>query len=378
MSPVKTGRKVVAATSGPARRPGLGGRLAGSQEPGRQTPLTADEPESEVDPQQSRRRWSWRGKGGAGADAAGAGGADNAATADWATRGFGALFIACLAAGPVALGVAMTADAPVIVQKAQASGVDAGAVVADSTVAGERGLQTVQLWLASTSQDPKLSEEGLAWPKDATKVSGLRVAAVDQGESGQAWQVTVAAQISGGQRFFAVPVRVEEGAAVAVSMPRATAAPVAAKAPSTDYNQSSIAPTSAMATTLEDFLSAYLGGGDTTRFTSPGTSVPSVIDSEWTTVRVNRVDAHVPSGADATSDSPDEGEKAQVYVEYAMQRGDDRTTAIPSSMALSLTARGGRWEISSIDPAPRMKGSQPSSESSPSPDGASTTSTEGN
>ena len=70
------------------------------------------------------------------------------------------------------------------------------------------------------------------------------------------------------------------------------------------------APTSAMATTLEDFLGAYLGGDDTTRFTSPGARMPSVEGSQWTKVRLDRVDANVPSGADATLPSPAEGEKA--------------------------------------------------------------------
>ena len=207
----------------------------------------------------------------------------------------------------------------------------------------------------------------------------MHVAAAQQGESDGTWQVTVAAQTPAGERYFAVPVQVESGAAVALALPRPTPAPAVSKAPGRDYNQTAIAPTSAMATTLEDFLGAYLGGDDTTRFTSPGARMPSVEGSQWTKVRLDRVDANVPSGADATLPSPAEGEKAQVYVEYAMQRGDDRTTAIPSSMSLSLTARGGRWEVSSIDPAPRMKGTQPSSESSSSPDEASTTPTsEGN
>lgn len=375
MSSVKTGRQVVAAASDPARRPGLGGRLAGSQEPGRQTPSTPTELDA---PRKERRRLPWKRQNGNEHEEPGLGGADNAATADWATRSFSALFLACMAAGPVALVMNMSQDAPVIVQKSQARGESVETVVTDSSVAGEQGVQTVQRWLTSTSEDPKLSADG-SWPKAATKATHLRAAAVKPGTSAGTWQVSVAAQMPDGERFFAVPVRVERGKAVAVALPRASSAPALSVDPGRDYEQSSIAPTSPMVATLEQFLGAYLSGGDTTRFTSPGTSVVSVEGGAWTKVRVDRVDAHVPSGTDATVASPAEGEKAQVYVEYAMQRGDDRTTAIPSSMALSLTGRGGRWEISSIDPAPRMKGSQPSSESTPSPDGASTTPTsEGN
>lgn len=375
MSSMKTGRRVVAAASDPARRPGLGGRLAGSDGPGRQM---REDVETE---KPASRRWPWKSREDRHqqGEVEGAGGAANAATADWATRGFGALFLACLAAGPVALVVGVTGDEPVIVPKSQAPVQDPASTVADSTVAGERGALTVQQWLSSTSESPQLAADASSWPKAPTKISDVHVAAAQQGESDGTWQVTVAAQTPAGERYFAVPVQVESGAAVALALPRPTPAPAVSKAPGRDYNQTAIAPTSAMATTLEDFLGAYLGGDDTTRFTSPGARMPSVEGSQWTKVRLDRVDANVPSGADATLPSPAEGEKAQVYVEYAMQRGDDRTTAIPSSMSLSLTARGGRWEVSSIDPAPRMKGTQPSSESSSSPDEASTTPTsEGN
>lgn len=346
-------------------RPRLGGSL---RRPGAQAPASA-----QLVDEEQKKRWPWQRL--RNREEPAVGGSEWSGSSDGPAKLMTAGLVLGLLTGPVALVLSLRDDAPAIVQEAQSEAAPAGDVVSESTLAGEWGLQTVRSWLASTAKEPKLAENA-RWPKEATEVSETRVAAVTSaGESGQ-WQVTVAAAIPGsGDVYFAVPVNVEDDSANAVALPSVVPAP--ASLPDGPkklvYEQSSIAKSSPMSSAVADFLTAYVSGEDTTRFTSPGASVSSVEGSPWAQVSVERVDASVPSGEDATTATPAEGEKAQVHVEYVMQRGQDRATGVPASMALSLTARGGRWEITSINPMPELN-SQASTESTPSPDGASTTS----
>lgn len=384
MSPLlKTDRKAVSAASGQARRPSLAGHVAGAPGLGRQarpqeTSVTA-EPEDDLEDEGSSSGWKerlpWRRSKRTKSEPA-VGGADWSGSADLTTKALKIAFVGALVAGPVALVLNLGQDAPVIVQKGDGQGAKvAPAVVSDSTTAGERGLQTVRTWLASSdgSEQIQLETEG-SWPKTGQKVETARVASATRAEdSTEQWEVTVAARLpKHGEMYFAVPVRVTDGKATAVALPRVVPAPAPVSAPQLAYEKTGIALGAPLSQTVEEFLGAYLAGQETTRFTSPGASVPAVSGNPWTQLELSRVDVTTSSGADPTSEKPKEGEEAQVLVEYAMQRGNDKTTQIPSSMALSLKARGGRWEITSIDSAPQLDAPK----TAPSSDGESTTPTE--
>lgn len=388
MSPLlkKTGRKAVAAASSDqARRPSLGGHVAGVPGLGREA-STADAAEAEETEEQTtedveetkpgwKDRLPWR-RSKSEKDEPGVGGADWAGSADLTTKALKFAFVGALVAGPVALVMGLGQDAPVIVQKGgEDSEKVAPAVVSDSTVAGERGLQTVRTWLASSadSRQIRMDIEG-SWPKTGQKIESSRVAAVTRSEgTSDQWEVIVAADLpDDGEMHFAVPVRVVNGKAAAVALPRVSPAPSGTDAPATDYAKTGIDVDAPLSLAVEEFLGAYLAGEKTTRFTSPGANLRAVSGNPWAQVQLTRVDATIDSGADPTAEKPEEGEKAQVLVEYAMQREGDSTTRIPSSMALSLKARGGRWEVESIDQTPQLSSTQ----SSPSTDGDSTTPTE--
>lgn len=386
MSPLlkKTGRKAVAAASSDqARRPSLGGHVAGAPGLGRDA-STADadeieEVEGETTEEEKTSRWKvrlpWR-RSKPEQEEPGVGGADWDGSADLTTKVLKVAFVGALVAGPAALLMSLGEDAPVVVQKGgEDSEKVAPAVVSDSTVAGERGLQTVRTWLASSvdSRQIQMDIEG-SWPKTGQKVESSRVASVTRSEDApDQWEVVVAAELpEDGEMHFAVPVRVANGKAVAVSLPRVAPAPSGTVAPATEYEKTGIDVDAPLSQATEEFLGAYLAGEETTRFTSPGARLRAVSGNPWAQVQLTRVDATVDSGADPAASKPEEGEKAQVLVEYAMQREGDSTTRIPSSMAMTLKARGGRWEVESIDQTPQVSSTQ----TSPSPDGDSTTPTE--
>lgn len=297
-----------------------------------------------------------------GAETPGAGGADWAGSSEMAAKAVTAAFILALVAGPAALVRSLGADEPVVVTKSVAA---EGPGSDTSTLAGERGLQTVRGWLSSTSEDPQVDMDG-TWPKQALKVGQLRVAQVAPSGDQRVWRVTVAAEVDGSEAFFAVPVHVTDGVASAAGLPTVVPAPAGGGRPERGYEQTDVAVKSPLAASVAEFLQAYLTGGQTTRVTSPGSTIPSVQQSPWTEVTLTRVDASTSDGSDATVADPAEGAVARVHTEFVMSRQDEKSSGMSSSMALTLTARGGRWEVTSVDPGPVLKGTDTTKSSPPS------------
>ena len=349
------------------RRSGLGGALAGTPDPGRSdSPGPEEELEEEsAGPGRRFRMSSRRGQ----QEPEGTGGTNWSGSSNLASQAMLGLLIAGLVAGPVALFLEMTEDPPVAVGKSD-DGAQAGTTVETSSIAGERGLQTVNSWMASTQETQLIrnASRDVKWPKSATSFENARVAQVTPAEKGNGrWQVIVAGTVPGsGEVFFAVPVQVDRGKATALELPSVVPDPAqSSKTPDTVYEQDDLPLDAPLATTVTDFLGAYLTGEETTRFTSPDARIAAVSGSPWDQVKLTRVDADLDSGADATSTRPAEGEEAKVLATYQMQRGNDATTSVPSSMSLTLTARGGRWEVTSVDPTPKLDGSSPKKTTSP-------------
>lgn len=338
----------------PDQRLGLGGALAGAPSSNRSLK------------QDTKRRWSWRRQQ---ADEAATGGSEWSGSSDLASKAITVAMVLAMVAGPVALVRSLGEEAPQVVQKSSGAGV-AGDMVEASVRAGEEGLLSVRAWLASTQERPRIDVEGQPqWPAKPTELIAPRVAQVEQAGKGvDRWQVTIAGTLPEGQEaYFAVPIEVRGQKASAVALPSMVPAPGGMEASPPSYTQQGIPLSSPLAGAVGDFLTAYMAGTDTTRFVSPGSHVPPVTGSPWTGVRIDQVDAEVASGADATSARPAEGEKAHVLVRYVMQDqgGEERADGIPASMSLSLTARGGRWEVTSIDPMPQLAPASPTKTSPP-------------
>ncbi|WP_051857028.1 conjugal transfer protein [Streptomyces sp. NRRL S-1868] len=193
------------------------------------------------------------------------------------------------------------------------------------------------------------------------------------------WQVTVAARMpssgadehdggdSGGDapvlRYFQVPVRDTGGAGglVAVSWPAEVAAPrTSGQAPQLAYGSAQEAVGShPLVRTLQDVVGAYLVSGSLERYLAPGTSLAPVRPAPYTRATVRRVaEVGTNSPLAEPASAPRDGAKRRLLVDVeartAPARKSEAASSWPLTYAVALTARDGRWEVSSLKAAPAL------------------------
>lgn len=194
------------------------------------------------------------------------------------------------------------------------------------------------------------------------------------------WQVTVAARMpsspatdehdggdSGGDapvmRYFRVPVRDAggPGGPVAVSWPAEVAAPrTSGQAPQPAYGSTQEAVGShPLVRTLQDVVGAYLVSGSLERYLAPGASLAPVRPAPYTRATVRRVaEIGTDSPLAEPASAPREGAKRRLLVDVEARTAPARTSGAASSRPLTyavvLTARDGRWEVSSLASAPAL------------------------
>lgn len=101
-------------------------------------------------------------------------------------------------------------------------------------------------------------------------------------------------------------------------------------------------------TTVSDFLKAYATeDGDVTRYVSPDSDITSISNTPFTGVEV----LSMVSREEIEEGDPSDGDKTSVLVTAEMQTSAGKREA---QYALTLTGRGGRWEVEKIDPAPQL------------------------
>ncbi|PZS31670.1 MAG: hypothetical protein DLM59_09525 [Pseudonocardiales bacterium] len=279
-----------------------------------------------------------------------------------ATRSATVLLWSALAAGPLALALALLTFLTI-----------SGTAPTTATTAADRAGEQVaveefaQRFVVTWLQTPQGQENQLTpyvqvahvnlpvvpWRADQPTTAGVRRVAPG------AWSVTVAVTVSAPssparRRYFVVPVRYVDGGSgsagpglVASALPAPVAAPIAAAAPALAYPYRS-ALTDPVATSVGEFLTALLtGNGDVTRYVTPGTVIAAVNPPPYTVVAVNDVliDRDVAHGA-----APASGERLAVLVTARATAGPQQD--IDVQYALTLLARAGRWEVKSIDPSP--------------------------
>ncbi|MFH9958977.1 hypothetical protein ACH4OX_32840 [Streptomyces roseolus] len=278
---------------------------------------------------------------------------------------------AALAAGPVALLHAVGSPAPVAVKPAAAS--RPTAVQPAAAVAGEGGpagfAETViGLWLecgtaaesSAALAQLRLLAPGVRAPRwDRHPLVAVQVAAVRtvRAENG-GWAVTVAARLADavagvsedrsarGLRFFTVPVT-ETGTGTdrvfVAGAPMETTGPQDGRAPVSPYTARVEDP--ALTDTVGGFLSAFLGAAEgAERYLAPGTALARP-ETRFTSVEPLQVLAQGrPPAVDRDG--------ASTRVRADVTATDTAGREWPMAYALTLTARGGRWEIASLDTAP--------------------------
>lgn len=240
----------------------------------------------------------------------------------------------------------------------------------------EDGAAARQVHAMAPSVQPPLWGEHVPAVEQVTAVRSLR-------QADGAWSVTVAVQFKqteagtpdkvaatgsdGALRYFALPLVIKDtgmsvGAARAFVVPAApmeVAAPAVLEEPASPYG-TQVPDSSPLATTVGEFLTAYLGAGEGAgRYLAPGITLPAPTSASFTAVRVDAI--HAAGRTDGTASA--DGGATRVQVQITASDADGGRW--PLSYALQLKARDGRWEItglqSGLEASPGKKGTSDTS-----------------
>ncbi|MEY9998123.1 cytoskeletal protein RodZ [Streptomyces sp. V4I8] len=269
-----------------------------------------------------------------------------------------------IAAGPIALGVAITST-PTTVEAATPSKPTA-AVHTTAQAADPAGYAQLFLhaWLRSSADDASSAQARLAQSMapdvelpdpaadaDAQSTPQSVTAVRSAQRADGAWSVTVAAQYGNGSvRYYAVPVTADHaGASFAVTgAPSVVAGPVRAEVPKSSYGVS--VPEGDLSAAVGEFLAAYLtGAGEADRYLAPGVSLSPVSPAPYTAVDVQQVSAV----EEAAEQVPADGTKVRVLAQVEARDTGGRW---PLAYELALTARSGRWEVSALESGTALNG----------------------
>lgn len=291
----------------------------------------------------------------------------------WTTYAARAAVLAALACGPIALvfggGSSSIAPAPTA----------APAATSDSAAKARAGVLARQLvidWLnARQGDESKLKQ--LADSPDAMTLPTTPIFTATDPEVGPilpaaappssaiqstlpTYSVSVSASVhpAGDQnspstrRYFEVPVAVGPDAVRALTLPAEVAAPATNLNVDLGY-QYQPALNHPVVTAARSFLSAMLtGSGDISRYTSPGTHLSAITPAPYKSVDVREALSSVDFSTTDASQAPDDGKKVRMLVTVLQKKDGDIDDGVTGTYALTLTARGGRWEVSALDAAP--------------------------
>jgi hypothetical protein len=233
----------------------------------------------------------------------------------------------------------------------------ASASAAASATASSQGDASTQLSTDTPSQPAVMAADD-GGSDQVTPGAGVPSASATTSEDDRIWQVTVGVDVQepGPQgnvfvrRYFAVPVvyvpaQPEQPAVLrAMSLPGPVSAPTAGQGPESIY-QDGLPLTGAVGSSVQAFLSAYLTDqGDVTRLLSPkAVGISAVRPAAYTAVQLRILQA---DRRDVDNGQPSDGEHVEVLATAVLTGLDTQTRS--AQFALTLTARGGRWEISQV------------------------------
>lgn len=252
--------------------------------------------------------------------------------------------------GPAGLLVAISGDASVPQAVAEPP---VGPTAQDSARAGQFAQLVVRAWLGATRSKPGAIADlyrgagGFVFPERATRVDQTALAGVAPTGVDQVLSVTVAATAEGTLRYYAIPVEVTASGMAALALPAPVPPPVVTLAKQPAYT-AVLAPNGPIGTATAAFLGALVAGaGDVSRYVTPGAAITAVTPAPYRTVSVRAI------AATGEEQPPDEGAEAQVQVTAIGT--DTAKWQITIQIALKLTARAGRWEVTTIDLAPAAR-----------------------
>lgn len=269
--------------------------------------------------------------------------------------------IGALACGPLALvvGFASTQVKPVVTQAAVDNSLTP---VQQST--GEYAAGFVAAWLSATRDNPSPLAAYIATSSvkqlsvEPWVYRDLTVVSVDVTEDSDLVSVVVAANVEEldmesedgatiwPRRYFAVTVNATESGLSVIGLPAPVAAPSKADVPVKLAYTESVMATSTAKATVEAFLNAYLAGsGEISRYVTPGTEITALAPAPFQVLEISDLLAD-----SAPSDTPNTGDV--VHVLATVDAGSAAGQQLTATYALTLTARDGRWETTSVDFVP--------------------------
>nr|WP_245695060.1 conjugal transfer protein [Streptomyces antibioticus] len=266
-----------------------------------------------------------------------------------------------IAAGPVALAVAVTSTPTASVAIAHNRTADAQSVTAVAADPAGYAQVFMTAWLRSSADDTASAQARLAQsmapdvelPDPAPDAQSapafvipVRSARTNNGAG--AWSVTVAAQYADSAvRYFAVPVTTNTaGTSFAVTgAPAVVAGPGRAEPSESPYTVP--VPDVELSSTVGEFLAAYLtGAGEVDRYLAPGVHLTAVSPAPFASVTVRQISAI--EEAAAAEAVPGDGTRVHVQ---ATARAQDTSGRWPLVYELTLAARSGRWEVAALTSA---------------------------
>ncbi|MDQ1041851.1 conjugal transfer protein [Streptomyces sp. V4I2] len=272
-------------------------------------------------------------------------------------------FWTVIAAGPIALGLALTST-PTVVEAATEAKPTAVRTTAHAADPSGYAQLFVAAWLRSSADDATSVQARLAQsmapnvelpdPAAAAQPAPQSVTAVRSAHRADgAWSVTVAAQYADQSvRYYAVPVAADRaGASFTVAgAPGVVAGPARAEVPASSYGVS--VPEGDLSSALEEFLTAYLtGAGEVDRYLAPGVQLTAVAPAPYTAVTVQQVLAV--EEAAAAEQVPADGTKVRIV---ASVEARDEERRWPLGYELAFTARSGRWEVAALESGTAQNG----------------------
>lgn len=146
-------------------------------------------------------------------------------------------------------------------------------------------------------------------------------------------------------RYYSVTISTEEETLAAAGFPALVDGPIRSTRTVEDEFPVTVNATSPAAQTVSLFLTAYLTGqGSTTPYLSPGVSIAPITPVPYKMLAVAATKAVEDPALD-----PADGATALIEMTVTLQADVDQS--VTSTYRVSITARAGRWEITSLNSA---------------------------
>ncbi|WIX82920.1 conjugal transfer protein [Amycolatopsis carbonis] len=223
----------------------------------------------------------------------------------------------------------------------------------------------VRSWLAASRDDPAglaaFYPDGMASQRDVGTQIPVDTAVVSVvSPAPGTWSVVVAVNLLTEQPDGSHPSKITceqvslvggRDAYVATELPSPVACPGTLAPVELAYDQSADL-TGPIGQSVGGFLTAYLvGQGQLDRYTSPGASLAPVVPAPYMSVQLQQLRTHEDFEPGQAA-RPLDGTQTHVLTRALGYDATGQNTAV--DYALTLTARAGRWEVSSVDASPLL------------------------